>query len=148
MLKAPEEPGSTKRLNRLLLEDAFPADIRPEYRIGPEEMLSANPILVMIFVPLLTLFVYPAIGRFATPLKRMATGMFFASGSFVIVAWFQQRLDGGAQMSVLWQFLPYIVLTMAEVLFSTTGLEFAFREAAPSMKSIIMGINLLRLIKK
>ncbi|RME89906.1 MAG: MFS transporter, partial [Verrucomicrobia bacterium] len=35
--------------------------------------------------------------------------------------------------------LPYTILTIAEVLFSTTGLEFAFREAAPSMKSIIMG---------
>nr|MCU0771527.1 MFS transporter [Verrucomicrobiota bacterium] len=109
------------------------------YTLGPEEMLSANPILVMIFVPLLTLLVYPAIGRFATPLKRMASGMFLAGGSFVIVAWFQQRIDGGEQMSVLWQFLPYIVLTIAEVLFSTTGLEFAYREAAPSMKSIIMG---------
>ncbi|MCU0787529.1 MAG: POT family MFS transporter [Verrucomicrobia bacterium] len=109
------------------------------YSIGPEEMLSANPILVMIFVPIMTLLVYPAIGRFATPLKRMSGGMFLAAGSFVIVAWFQQRLDGGEQMSVLWQTLPYVVLTIAEVLFSTTGLEFAFREAAPSMKSIIMG---------
>lgn len=130
---------SVTRLNRLLLEESFPDAIRPAYRIGPEEMLSANPILVMIFVPIMTLLVYPAIGRFATPLKRMSAGMFLGASSFVIVAWFQQRIDGGEQMSVLWQCLPYVVLTIAEVLFSTTGLEFAFREAAPSMKSIIMG---------
>ncbi len=139
LLEAGPDEASLGRLNRLLLEQSFPGDIRPAYRIGPEEMLSANPILVMIFVPILTLLVYPAIGRFASPLKRMAGGMFLAAGSFVIVAWFQQRIDGGEQMSVLWQFLPYIVLTIAEVLFSTTGLEFAYREAAPSMKSIIMG---------
>lgn len=109
------------------------------YAIGPEEMLSANPIFVMIFVPIMSLVVYPLMGRFATPLKRMSTGMFLAAGSFVIVAWLQTRLDGGEQLSILWQILPYVVLTIAEVLFSTTGLEFAFREAAPSMKSIIMG---------
>jgi len=139
ILASEPTPETQSRLNRLLLEESFPDHIKPAYRVGPEEMLSANPILVMIFVPIMTLLVYPAIGRFATPLKRMATGMFLAAGSFVIVAWFQHRIDGGEQMSVLWQTLPYVVLTIAEVLFSTTGLEFAFREAAPSMKSIIMG---------
>ena len=138
-LRAEPDPEVTARLNRLLIEESFPDAIARSYRIGPEEMLSANPIFVMIFVPIMSLLVYPLLGRFATPLKRMSTGMFLAAGSFVIVAWLQMRIDGGAQLSVLWQTLPYVVLTIAEVLFSTTGLEFAFREAAPSMKSIIMG---------
>lgn len=138
-LVAVDSGESPARLNRLLLEESFPEHIKKSYRIGPEEMLSANPILVMIFVPIMTLLVYPVIGRFATPLKRMSSGMFLAAGSFVIVAWLQQQIDGGTEMSVLWQFAPYIVLTIAEVLFSTTGLEFAFREGAASMKSTIMG---------
>ena len=46
-------------------------------------------------------------------------------------------------LSVLWQTVPYVILTAAEVLVSTTGLEFAFREAAPEMKSIIMSFWLL-----
>ena len=44
---------------------------------------------------------------------------------------------------ILWQTLPYIVITAAEVFVSTTGLEFAFREAAPEMKSLIMSFWLL-----
>jgi POT family proton-dependent oligopeptide transporter len=44
---------------------------------------------------------------------------------------------------VLWQTVPYLILTTAEVLVSTTGLEFAFREAAPEMKSIVMSFWLL-----
>ena len=36
-----------------------------------------------------------------------------------------------------------IILTTAEVLISTTGLEFAFREAAPQLKSTIMSFWLL-----
>lgn len=109
------------------------------YTIGPEEMLSANPILVMIFVPILTWWIYPLMGRLATPLRRMSAGMFLCAASFVIVAMLQTRIDGGEKLSVLWQTVPYLIITIAEVLFSTTGLEFAFREAAPSMKSTIMG---------
>ncbi len=131
--------NETLRLNRLLIEDSFPESIAKTYRIGPEEMLSANPILVMIFVPIMTLLVYPLMGRLATPLRRMSAGMLLSGFSFIIVAMIQKRLDAGEQLSVLWQTLPYIVITMAEVLVSTTGLEFAFREAAPSMKSTIMG---------
>jgi len=129
----------TTRLNRMLLEDSFPDELRKCYRIGPEEMLAANPILVMIFVPLLTWFVYPVMGRLVTPLRRMSFGMFLSAFSFVVVAMLQTRLEAGQQLSVLWQTAPYLIITIAEVLFSTTGLEFAFREAAASMKSTIIG---------
>lgn len=137
--RSARQPVELRRANRLLLEDCFPEELVKSYRIGPEEMLAVNPILVMILVPVLTLLVYPRLGVWARPLRRMACGMFVAAFSFVIVAYLQVRLDAGAVLSVLWQIVPYIVLTIAEVLISTTGLEFAFREAAPSMKSIIMG---------
>jgi POT family proton-dependent oligopeptide transporter len=55
----------------------------------------------------------------------------------------QRQIEAGAQLNVLWQTVPYVVLTAAEVLVSTTGLEFAFREAAPEMKSIVMSFWLL-----
>jgi POT family proton-dependent oligopeptide transporter len=111
--------------------------------IGAEQMQSMNPALVMLLVPLLTLGIYPRIGRFASPLKRMAYGMFLAAGSYLIVAALQQRIEAGASLCVLWQTVPYLILTAAEVLFSTTGLEFAFREAAPELKSTIMSFWLL-----
>jgi POT family proton-dependent oligopeptide transporter len=112
-------------------------------KIGAEQMQSANPAIVMILVPLLTLLVYPRIGKWAAPLRRMSYGMFLAAAAYVVVAALQARIDGGAKLSVLWQTVPYLVLTSAEVLISTTGLEFAFREAAPEMKSLIMSFWLL-----
>jgi POT family proton-dependent oligopeptide transporter len=111
--------------------------------IGAEQMQSANPALVMILVPLLTLGVYPRLGRFASPLRRMSLGMFLAALSYIVVAMLQTRIEAGASLSVAWQTLPYIVLTTAEVLVSTTGLEFAFTQAAPEMKSTIMSFWLL-----
>ena len=112
-------------------------------KIGAEQMQSMNPLIVMTLVPLFTLVVYPRLGRFASPLKRMAYGMFLAAGSYLIVAALQKQIENGAQLSVLWQLVPYLVLTTAEVLISVTGLEFAFREAAPQMKSSIMSFWLL-----
>jgi len=111
--------------------------------IGAEQMQSMNSLIVMILVPLFTLGIYPRIGRFAAPLRRMSCGMFLAAGSYLVVAALQRQIEVGAQLSVLWQTVPYLILTAAEVLISTTGLEFAFREAAPEMKSLIMSFWLL-----
>jgi POT family proton-dependent oligopeptide transporter len=111
--------------------------------VGAEQMQSINPLIVMILVPLFTLVIYPRIGRYASPLRRMACGMFVAASSYLVVAALQKRIEAGAQLNVLWQAIPYIVLTSAEVLVSTTGLEFAFREAAPELKSTIMSFWLL-----
>jgi POT family proton-dependent oligopeptide transporter len=113
------------------------------WSVGAEEMQSMNPAIVMVLVPLFTLVIYPRIGRLAAPLKRMASGMFLASASYLVVAALQTRIEHGVALSVLWQTVPYVILTAAEVLISTTGLEFAFREAAPEMKSIIMSFWLL-----
>jgi POT family proton-dependent oligopeptide transporter len=111
--------------------------------VGAEQMQSLNALLILLFVPVLTLWVYPLMGRFASPLKRISYGLFLAAASFVLVAWLQQRIEAGEHLSVLWQTWPYVVVTLAEVLVSTTGLEFAFREAAPEMKSLIMSFWLL-----
>jgi POT family proton-dependent oligopeptide transporter len=102
-------------------------------------MQSVNALMVMALVPIMTWWLYPQLGRFASPLKRMSIGILLAGASFVVVAWLQQQVDAGKKLSILWQLLPYFILTTSEVLVSTTGLEFAFREAAPSMKSTIMG---------
>ena len=66
-------------------------------------------------------------------------GMLLSALSFVIVAWLQRRIEGGEELSILWQLAPYMILTTAEVLISTTGLEFAFTQAPKAMKSTITG---------
>lgn len=120
-------------------------EITEKFAIGAEQMQSMNPAMVMILVPL-TLWLYPRIERLGfrvSPLRRMGAGMVLASMAYVVVGFIQTRVDSGAQLSVLWQTLPYFVLTTAEVLISTTGLEFAFTQAAAEMKSTIMSFWLL-----
>ncbi len=104
-----------------------------------------NPIMVMGLIPLFSLLIYPAIDRVwkTTPIRRMTLGMFVASLAFAIVAMIQMAMDGGADMNVMWQFWPYLVMTMAEVMVSITGLEFAYTQAPRAMKSTVMSLWLL-----
>lgn len=105
--------------------------------IGPEEIQATNPVFVMIFIPLVTVFIYPHIVRLAKPLVRLGTGIALSSVTFLIVAWLQHRLETGASMSIAWQLIPYCVLTISEILVSTTGLEFAYTQAPAHLKSVI-----------
>lgn len=46
-------------------------------------------------------------------------------------------------VSILWQLPQVFVITVGEILFSVTGLEFSYSQAAPSMKSVLQALWLL-----
>jgi len=117
------------------------------FSLLPEEITAANPILVMLFVPLFAGVVYPlvarAIGRPFGQVQRMGTGLVIAAFSFVLLAIAQQRLDSGAHVSVGWQLAASAVITVAEVMVAVTGLELGYTAAPKRMKSTISGLFLL-----
>lgn len=116
------------------------------FKLEASQMAALNPILVMILIPLFAKIVYPASSRAGyepTPLRRMTVGMFVAATSFVASAAIQAALDRGVFLSVAWQFVPYLLLSIAEIMVSITGLEFAYTQSPRSMKSTIMSFWLL-----
>jgi dipeptide/tripeptide permease len=54
-----------------------------------------------------------------------------------------ERAISASRISLLWQVIPYILVTMAEVCISVVGLELAFAAAPASMKSFVTGCWLL-----
>jgi POT family proton-dependent oligopeptide transporter len=117
-------------------------------KLHAAQVPSVNPVLVMLLIPLMNTVVYPAfdrVGMTPTPLRRMTGGMIIAAAAFVAVALLQRRIDqeGLGVVHVGWQLVPYVLITIAEVLVSITGLEFAYSQAPPRMKSTIMGFWLL-----
>ncbi|KAI1706909.1 POT family domain-containing protein [Ditylenchus destructor] len=46
-------------------------------------------------------------------------------------------------VSILWQLPQFFVITIGEILFSVTGLEFSYSQAAPTMKSVLQAFWLL-----
>ena len=112
----------------------------------PAQMQALNPALVMLLIPFNNLLLYPLLGRMGlevTALRRMTIGIGFSALAWIVIGAIQLKMDGGQPMSITWQILPYVLLTMGEVLVSATGLEFAYSQAPASMKGTIMSLWLL-----
>src|SRR6202162_3344744 len=109
-------------------------------KLLPEKVQGANPLLILILIPIFNYLIYPAIHRVfpLTPLRKIGLGLFLISASFLVIWWIQARIDAGARPSVAWQLLAYVLLTSSEVMVSVTGLEFSYTQAPKKMKSIVM----------
>lgn len=115
------------------------------FELLDSQIQAINPILVLTLIPLFTLYLYPKISKVwpLTPLRKISIGMFITAFSYVLIAIPQGIIDGGGRPGVLWQVFAYVVLTVAEILISITGLEFSYTQAPNKMKSFIMGLWLL-----
>ncbi|KFN47363.1 MFS transporter [Arenimonas composti] len=105
------------------------------------QMQALNPLLIMLLIPFNNLVLYPALRKMGfqvTSLRRMGWGIGISALSWVIAGVLQLWLDGGAEVSLAWQTLPYLLLTFGEVLVSATALEFAYSQAPMAMKGVIM----------
>jgi POT family proton-dependent oligopeptide transporter len=111
------------------------------FTLLPAQMQAVNPILVMLLIPFNNVALFPimrALGITPTPLRRMGLGIALSASAWVVIGMIQLWMDGGDKVSILWQLLPYALLTLGEVLVSATGLEFAYSQAPASMKGIIL----------
>ncbi|MBM4782444.1 MAG: POT family MFS transporter [Archangiaceae bacterium] len=105
------------------------------------QMQALNPLLVMLLIPFNNVVLYPLLrkaGIEPTPLRRMGTGIAFSGLAWIAVAMLQVTMDGGQKLPVLYQSLPYALLTFGEVLVSATGLEFAYSQAPAKLKGVLM----------
>ena len=105
------------------------------------QMQALNPLLVMLLIPFNNIVLYPALRRMGlqvTALKRMGWGIAISGVSWIVAGLLQLWIDGGAPVSLAWQSLPYLLLTLGEVLVSATALEFAYSQAPHAMKGVIM----------
>ena len=121
------------RMNRVVLG----------YEVKPSQMASLNPAFVLVIILLFAGWLYPWLMRRGVkvePLGKMRAGMFITVLSFLWVMGLQIVLDLGGQIHVAWQAPGYLLLSIGEVLVSVTALEFAYTQAPPSMKSVIMSL--------
>ncbi|MEC7567170.1 MAG: POT family MFS transporter [Planctomycetota bacterium] len=114
------------------------------FEILPSQMQAINPILVLLYIPLFTYVGYPLINRIfkLTPLRKMGCGFFLTAIAFSVSALIEMSLTLGYNTHVVWQVVPYIILTAAEIMISITALEFAYTQAPKSAKALVMSLNL------
>jgi POT family proton-dependent oligopeptide transporter len=111
----------------------------------PSQLQAINPLFILIFAPLFSYVIYPAMGKMMTltPLRKVGIGMFLTAPSFIIAALIEHSIDIGGTPSIGWQVLAYAFLTAAEVMVSITSLEFSYTQAPNALKSVVMSIYLL-----
>ena len=111
----------------------------------PPQIMAANPLMIMILIPIFSYAVYPAINIVfrLTPLRKISIGLFVAALTYVVSAWIETRIGAGERPSIGWLVLACFIITSAEVMVSITCLEFSYTQAPKKMKSLIMAVFLL-----
>ncbi|KAK0727129.1 POT family-domain-containing protein [Lasiosphaeria miniovina] len=124
----------------------------------PNDVLTnLNPFSLIILIPVLDTFVYPAIRKLRlnfTPIKRIAAGYFVAAGAMVwaivIQYYIYKKSDCGSHASdcpnvdlIVWaQTGSYVLIALSEVLASITSLEYAHSKAPANLRSVVQSICL------
>jgi POT family proton-dependent oligopeptide transporter len=111
----------------------------------PPQIMAANPLMIMILIPIFSYAIYPAINKIfrLTPLRKISIGLFVAALTYVVSAWIETRIGAGEKPSIGWLVLACLIITSAEVMVSITCLEFSYTQAPKKMKSFIMAVFLL-----
>lgn len=79
------------------------------FQILPSQIQAANPLLILILIPVFSYGIYPAINKVfpLTPLRKISIGLFVTAAAFGISAWIETQIQEkcGASATNLWQAL-------------------------------------------
>jgi POT family proton-dependent oligopeptide transporter len=115
-----------------------------QFEILPDQIQLINPFLILFLIPIFTYLIYPWLDKKIglPPLKKIVLGMVIGALSYLIVAYTEDQMSQGIVMSVWWQLLAFVIITVAEILISVTALEFSYTQAPIQLKSSVMSIYL------
>src|ERR1051325_4244937 len=115
------------------------------YKLEAAQVQTANPVLILLFIPIFSYVIYPALDKIfpLTALRKIGIGLWVTALSFVVAAYIEARITAGQHPSVWWQILAFVILSAGEIMVSITCLEFAYTQAPKKMKSLIMAVYYL-----
>lgn len=117
------------------------------FAFKPDQMQMFNPLFVLMSTPLFNLVIHPIFHRIGIrrPLQIIALGGILTAVSFSVSAIVQFRVESSTDKTVhmLWQIPQYVLISIAEIMFSVPGLTFSYEEAPKRMKSVVMSFWLI-----
>ncbi|KAJ1731831.1 peptide transporter ptr2 [Coemansia biformis] len=128
-------------------------------KVPNDIMQNIDPLCIIVLIPIFDRLIYPGFRRCGMELKpvvRITCGFLIAAISMAYAAIVQHLIyttgpyydkagDGGNganNISAGIQAPGYVLMAVAEIFASVTGLEYAFKQAPESMKSIVMSLFL------
>jgi proton-dependent oligopeptide transporter, POT family len=145
------------------------ADTLRHKGIPPELVSNADPLSLVLLIPLCDLIIYPYLrkrGVRLTPIRKITLGFWVGALAMLYAALLQHYIytynpcgsypsesitqpDGTSEecpptdLSIFWQIPLYVLVAISEILASITSLEYAFTKAPKNMRSIILAIFML-----
>ncbi|KAJ2776410.1 peptide transporter ptr2 [Coemansia javaensis] len=128
-------------------------------RVPNDIMQNIDPLCIIVLIPLFDKVVYPAFRRCGMelrPVVRITCGFLIAALAMAYAAIVQHLIystgpyyktagddgHGFNDISAAIQVPGYVLLAVAEIFASVTGLEYAYKQAPESMRSIVMSLFL------
>jgi len=113
--------------------------------LEPDQIQALNPVLIVLLLPPITLLWHalPRWGIRLRPTDKMLIGFVLTGLTMAIMAMAGYLAGPTGRVSVWWEIGPYVLITVAEICISVTGLELAFTAAPPALKSFVTACWLL-----
>jgi len=115
------------------------------WKVAPDAIQGLNPVLIILLLPPITILwhLLARLGLELRPTDKMLIGFVLTAFTMGIMAVAGYLAGPEGRISILWEVVPYILITIAEICISVVGLELAFAAAPPTMKSFITACWLL-----
>jgi POT family proton-dependent oligopeptide transporter len=137
-------PGTWQHSALALLRDSLGIDLFG-VSLPPDLLQAFNPLLIVLLLPPITMLWHglARIGYELKPTSKMLIGFVLTTITMAIMSWAGFLAAEAGRVSVLWEVVPYVLITAAEICISVVGLELAFTAAPATMKSFVTACWLL-----
>jgi POT family proton-dependent oligopeptide transporter len=105
------------------------------FKIQGAQMQVLDTIIVVTFIPLLKLIIFPFLIKknfTLTSYNKLQFGMWMATLAFLIIVTIEWFLKTGSIINIAWQVLPYLCIGVAEVFIICFGFEVLYRGISSS----------------
>ncbi|KAG5683398.1 hypothetical protein PVAND_012683 [Polypedilum vanderplanki] len=109
------------------------------YTIKPDQMIVINSLMAITLIPFLDKFIYPLLEKVGikTTLQRLIFGGVLIVIAFTLSTILETQIEKN-YISILWQLPQSSIIAIGEIFTYLSHMNFAYKEAPPSMKPVMM----------
>jgi dipeptide/tripeptide permease len=108
------------------------------YTIPADQILTLNPLFVILTLPLCDYVLYPLLDRLklGSLLQKMTIGLLLGAVSISIAAFIETKIQTNS-ISILWLIPQYLIFAISDNFVFISHMRFVYTEASENMKSVM-----------
>jgi POT family proton-dependent oligopeptide transporter len=116
------------------------------WHVDPDQVQALNPLFIVVLLPVVSVGLWRLLGRLGLHMRatdKMLVGFLLTAAGMAMMTVAGYLAAPGVKVTLWWQVVTFLLITVAELCISPVGLELAFTAAPQSMKGFITGCFLL-----